>query len=149
MRWVSAIILMIIAGSLAGCSNDTAVHLIDGRVFKPRGVHHDGDRLQFIAKGWEYNLPSLMLDTGQDRESIKVLRVEVSRGSIVTPEGKQNSFKELMQYLDKNATRATPVILVMNDVVSWPDGLRRNFGSAVKQLRKRPYIGVEGALPEK
>jgi len=131
------------------CQRHSGTSLIDGRVYKPKAVHHDGDRLQFTAKGREYNLPSLLLDTGQDRDSVKVLRVEVSRGAIVSPDGNLNGFQELIRYLNKNATRSTPVILVMNDVVSWPDGLRQNFGRAVKKVRKRAYIGIEGPLPEK
>jgi len=148
MKNVTTLLLIAFAVGFVGCSDDNKLRLVDGRVFSPEVVHNEKKRVHFEANGWVYNLPSFMVYTGQRDAPIEVTRVEISRGSIVTPDGRLAAFQDLMQYLDKNATRATPVILVMNDVASWPKGLRRNFGRAFGEVQSRPFVGAEGPLSE-
>ena len=149
MKYGCAVMAIVIAIGLLGCAPDKTVRLADGRVFSAELVDNHGQRLQFKAKGWEYNLPSYMLATNKFAEPVKVQRVEITRESIVTPEGKLASFYELTQFLDKRATRSTPVILVMSDAVSWSEARRQEFGKAYGEMHSRPNVGLEAAWPKK
>ena len=126
------------------------VNLTDGRVFAAEVVANDGHRLQFRANGWNYNLPAYMIATNTLVEPVKVQRVEITKDSIVTPEGKLTSFQELMTFLDKRASRSYPVILVLADgASSWSETRRQEFGRAYGDMHSRPNVGVEGPWPEK
>jgi len=135
--------------SEAICATDKTVRLTDGRGFTTDMLVNDGQRLQFKVKGWEYNLPAYMIATGTLAELVKVQRVEITKDSIFTPEGKPTNFQELMTFLDKRATRPSPVILVLPDAVSWPETRRQEFGAAYGETQTRPNVGIEALWPKK
>lgn len=136
---------------LCGCAKEQVeeIHLIDGRVLKTDKVYNDGERLQFKADGFEYNFPSFFRAEGKADKSMTMSRVKVSDDSILTPEGTLDDFKELAEYLDRMATRETPLIVEMIDAVSWTEARRQEFGKTYGGVRERPYVGLEGYWPEK
>ena len=118
MRYRSVVLAVVLVAGLSGCATDNTVRMTDGRVFTSDALANDGQRLQFRAKGWDFNLPAYMIANGTYAEPVKIQRVEITKDSIVTPEGKLTSFQELMEFLDKRASRSSPVILVLPDAVS-------------------------------
>ena len=90
-----------------------------------------------------------MMATGTVSEPVKIQRVEITKDSIVTPEGKLTSFQELMTFLNRRATRSSPVILVLPDGVSWSEKRLQEFGKTYGEIYGRPNVGIEGAWPEK
>jgi len=149
MKCRNAALAVVFAVALSGCASDKTVRLTDGRCFTCEVLVNDDQRLQFKAKGWEYNLPAYMMATGMVTEPVKVQRVEVTKDAIVTHDGRLTNFNELMAFLDKKATRSSPVILVMADAVSWSETRRQEFGRAYGDMQSRPNVGIEGFWPKK
>ncbi|HPC18667.1 MAG TPA: hypothetical protein PL039_00555 [Kiritimatiellia bacterium] len=145
----AVLVLTAAAAALAGCTHKSTIRLIDGRSFTPERVENDGQRLQFQARGWSYNLPAGMLAKSTNHPAVKVLRIEITRDAIAGPAGPLTDFQELMQYLDRHAAPASPVILVLPDVMSWPEARRREFGNAYGEVHGRPDVGLEAPWPDR
>lgn len=149
MRCRRVMLAVVLAASLSGCAADRTVRLTDGRAFTTSLLFNDGQRLQFRANSWSYNLPSYMAATGTLAEPVKVQRVEITKDSIVTHEGTLTSFQKLMAFLDTRATRSSPVILALPDATSWSEARRQEFGAAYGEMHTRPNVGIEAPWPEK
>ncbi len=133
---------------LFGCRQQQ-VHLIDGRSFQADRIHDDGERLQFAAGGWTYNFPSFFRLGGKPEKAVTITRVEVFSHSIVTPDGQLRDFGKFAEYLDKAASRESPIIVGLVDSISWEETRRQEFGKAYGEVHKRPYVGFETYWPKK
>ena len=140
---------MAMALSLSACTRTQPVRLVDGRVLQTKSVFISDDRVQFKSEGWEYNLPSYMVSGREPADSIIIQRIEITKDSINAPTAKLSTFVDLVQFLDKTATRTNPVLLVLPDAVSWTESRRQEFGKVFGEISQRPDVGIEGFWPKK
>ena len=125
-----------------GCSSQKEIHLIDGRSFTVKRSHNDGQFLSFVSDGWEYILPVILVAKEKPKEPAFVRRINVTTNRITTSRTVFYGFDDLFLYLDTQATKANPVILVLKDVVHWSAEKQKNFGG-LYGTKKRTYVGME------